>query len=293
MQMDFKVYQLNYAGDLNAGGERLFEYLRGLAKIPGELGFEYCITNEISYENNLICGCLSEEYPPNINSVDEEKNVYVPDISPYLNTYFVIDLQEQRFLVQHREYPANNLNRQQSLIRLSSLIQYGFQQIYNVEFDYVLTNREVTEQDFIDVFNENRITLLRVKVLPQGRLLSENTNIFAENNINESWVQGWNDDTSETHEILIKAPGRGGVGDLRRSPIARSLINLPVKEILELNYWTEEDGSESMSRTDLRKFRINGIDRHTQPITAIDHILTDLRNRRMEIRRFIAFEMLE
>ncbi|WP_440960527.1 hypothetical protein ACN6KS_22510 [Paenibacillus nitricinens] len=293
MHMDFRLYQVIYAGDLTLNGQVLFEYLRGLAKIPGEHGFEYCVTSEIDYENDLICGCLSEEYPPNINSVDDDRNVYVPDVAPYLNTYFAIDLQEQRLLIQHREYPANNLSRQQALVRLATIIKGGFELAYGVEFDYVNTNREVTDDEFLEVFEQNRITLMRVKLYPQGRLLRDTAEIFEDEEINRIWIDGWNADESETHEMVLKAPGRGGAGDLRRSPIANSLINLPVKEILELNYWSDEDGAGSMSRTDLRKLRVQGIDRHTQPITAIDHLLIDLRNRRGEMRRFIAFRPLE
>lgn len=83
MQMDFLVYQLIFSGDLTEKGENLYRYLRDLAKIPGEHGFEYCITREIEYQNHIITGCLSEEYPPDINSVDDERNVYIPDVSPF------------------------------------------------------------------------------------------------------------------------------------------------------------------------------------------------------------------
>lgn len=293
MSMDFKVYQVIYAGELIQNGQELFQHLRDLAIVPGEHGFEYCITNEIDYQDDIICGCISEEHPPDISSVDDDKNVFVPEVAPFMNTYFAIDLREKRLLIQHREYPANNLNRQQTLVRLATLISDGFQEVYGRQFDYVTTNRDVNDDEFIQVFYNNRITHLRVKILPQGRLLSQDTQIFEENDINSAWINGWNADTSETTEIVLKAPGRGGIGDLRESPIAISLINLPVKEILELNYWNDEDGVERMSRTDLRKFRIDGIDRRTQPITGIEHILLDLSNRRDELRRFIAFQNLE
>ncbi|SEL81174.1 hypothetical protein [Paenibacillus sp. OK003] len=291
MHMDFRVYQVIFSGDLIGNGELLFEYLKGLSKIPGEFGFEYCITSEIDYQSNIICGCLSEEYSPDINSVDDEKNVYVPDVAPYLNTYFALDLQEQRLLVQHREYPATNLNWEQSMARLAFMIRGGFEQFYGVDFDYVITNRDVSDDEFIDVFNENRITSLRVKIFDQGRMLSRDAEIFNDSALNDAWIQGWNSDESETYEIVLKAPGRGGTGDLRESPIAISLINLPVKEILELNYWTEDDGAGTMSRTDLKKLRVQGLDRRTQPITGVDRLLSDLRNRRLEIRNFIAFRL--
>ncbi|WP_049827350.1 hypothetical protein [Paenibacillus maysiensis] len=293
MHMDFRVYQIIYAGDLVSKGHELFQYLRELAKIPGEQGFEYCITSEVDYQGNIIGGCLSEEHSPDINSVDDNKNVFVPDVAPYLNTYFALDLQEQRLLVQHRDYPATNLSRQQAMSRLGTIINGGFQHIYGSEFNYVTTNREISEEEFIEVFHENRITSLRVKILPQGRLLSPSVHIFNESNVNENWIEGWNSDTSQTHEVLLKAPGRGGEGDLRNSPIAISLINLPTKEILELNYWSEEDGAETMSRTDLKKLRVQGIDKRTQPITGIDRLLIDLINRRDELRRFIAIQRLE
>lgn len=163
------------------------------------------------------------------------------------------------------------------------MINGGYQDIYGPAFDYVITNRDVSDDEFIEVFNQNRITSLRVKLFPQGRLLSRDAKIMGDLDLNSAWINGWNTDTSETYEVVLKAPGRGGVGDLRRSPLAVSLINVPVKEILELNYWSEEDGVGTMSRTDLRKLRVQGLDRRTQPITGIDRLLLDLRNRSLKL----------
>jgi hypothetical protein len=289
--MDFRVYQLTYPDDLTQQGQALYDYLRNVAKIPGEHGFEYCITNESGFNENIIVGCFSEEHSPNINSVDEEKNLYVPDVAPYINTFFAIDLQEKRMLIQHREYPAANLNRNQTLTRLSSILNAAFENIYNSVFNYIDTNREVNDDEFIEVFNNHRITLLRVKLFENGRLLRADAQIFDDEEVNRNWIEGWNMDASNMHEIVLKAPGRGGDGDLRESPLATSLLNLPIKEIVEINYW-DEDGSETMSRTDFRKFRISGIDRYTLPITAIDAIENAVYNRRDEVRRFRAIRDL-
>ncbi|MEZ2659299.1 hypothetical protein [Aneurinibacillus aneurinilyticus] len=291
MHMDFRVYQLTYPDDLTEQGQALYDYLRNVAKIPGEHGFEYCITNENGFNENIIVGCFSEEYAPNINSVDDDKNLYVPDVAPFLNTFFAIDLQEKRMLIQHRDYPAANLNRDQTLTRLSIILNAAFENIYNSVFNYIRTNREVNDDEFINVFNDHRITLLRVKLFENGRLLRADAEIFDNREINRNWIDGWNTDASNMHEIVLKAPGRGGDGDLRESPLAVSLINLPIKEIIEINYW-DEGGSETMSRTDFRKFRIRGIDRYTLPITAVDAIENAVYNRRDEVRRFRAIQDL-
>lgn len=293
MHMDFRVYQLTYAGDLKEKGESLYGYLRDHAKIPGEHGFDFCITREIDFDENIITGCLSEEHPPNINSVDEDKNVYTPDVAPYMNTFFSIDLQEKRMLVQHRDYPANNLNRTQSMTRLRLLLNAAFQNVYHSEFNAIHTKRNVTDEDFIDAFNNYRVSKLRVKLFEKGRLLGTDNEIFEDKIVNKAWIQGWNSDESNMHEIILQAPGRGGDGDLRYSPIARTLWQLPVKEILEMNYWNESGGSETMSRTDFKKFRIRGINKDTQPITAIDAICSDVYSRRDEIREFKIIDELK
>lgn len=285
MQMDFRVYQLIYAGDLTARGAEFFGLLRNLSKVPGEFGFEYCITSEVDFDENIITGCLSEEHAPDINSVDDDRNTFVPDVAPYLNTLFAIDLQEKRLIVQHRDYPPSNLDRHQSMTRLGLMINAAYEEVYRSQLNYNMTHREVSDDDFLDIFHNNRITLLRVKLFDSGRLLPEGAEVFADRELDSHWIQGWNSDESNMHEIVLKAPGRGGSGDLRESPIARSLLNLPRKEIMELNYWQEE-GQENMSRTDFKKFRIRGIDRHTQVISAIATIAREVYQRRTELSRY-------
>lgn len=295
MQMDFRVYQLLYANDLTDHGQELFDYLRGLSKMPGEHGFEYCITNEIDFSENIISFCFSEEHESNVTSVDDEKNSFSPDVSPYLNTFYAIDLQEKRMLVHHRDYPPNNLDRDKNLVRVGIILEQAFQDIYHSAFNYVKTTVDVTDDQFIEVFENNRITLLRVKLFNTGRRIIDGTQIFEENYLNNYWIQGFEADESDTYEVTLKAPGKTGEGDLRNSPIARSLINMVTKEIIELNYWTDEEGSHSniMSRTDLKKFRIRGINKDTPSITAINTISNEVYRRRPEIRRYRAINDLE
>jgi hypothetical protein len=291
MQMDFRVYQLTYDGDLLARGRDFYQYITNLPKFR-EHQLEYCITNEHEFEQNIVTFCFSEEYIPDLNSVDEARNSFSPNIDPFLNTFFSIDLQEKRMLVHHRDYPPNNLDRHQTMTRVSVLLNEAFQEVYNSQFNYLNTNRSVAEEDFLEVFRNNRITMLRVKLFETGRNIRAGSTIFQESTLNNQWIVGWNEDESDMHEIILKAPGRGGEGDLRDSPIARSLINLQNKEIVELNYWDEESGSNLMSRTDLRKFRIRGINNHTQPITAVNTIANEVYSRRPELRNFIATRQL-
>lgn len=291
--MDFRVYQVIFPDDLSQHGQQLFDYLRNTAKQPGEHGFEYCITSDVSYSNDVITFCLSEEYQANISSVDDQKNTFVPDVAPYLNTFVALDLQEKRLLVQHRDYPPNNLSKDQNMVRLSLLLSQTFAEVCNATFNYLDTTRLVDDEDFVNIFANYRITMLRVRLFDTGRYITQGTEVFNNTIINENWISGWELDESSMHEIILKAPGRGGEGDLRHSPIAKSLVNLVRKDIIEINYWDDDGVSESLSRNDFRRFSINGINTYTLPITAIETITNEAFNRRAETRRFIATRDLE
>lgn len=293
--LDFKVYQVTAAIDLTSRGRELFNLLKSQNKFTGEQGLKFCITQELDFDENVITGCFSEEYLTNISSNDEDKATFVPEVEPYLNTFFAFDLQEKRIILENRRYPANNLKKDQTRIRLFTIIKDCFEEIYNAEFDYLNTHRNVDDDDFIHIFRTNRVSMLKVRLSTNGRLLSSSTKIFNEDDelLNSKWVQGWNSDQSGMHEIILKAPGKGGDGDLSKSPIALSLLNLPVKEIVEINYWDENETSGTMSRTDLRRFRIEGINLHTLPISAISEISREVYLRRVELRSFKFIEDLE
>ncbi|MEH6942967.1 hypothetical protein, partial [Bacillus sp. JJ722] len=240
-------------------------------------------------DSSIITFCVSEEYAPNITSVDDEKNTFSPEVAPYLNTFYSLDLQEKRMLIHHRNYPPSNLEKQINMVRAGLLLEGAFQEIYNSPFNYINTSREFDDEDFLRVFNNNRITLLRVKLYNTGRRIIDGTQIFEDTNLNDYWIQGFDSDSSDTYEITLKAPGKNGEGDLRNSPIAKSLINMVTKDILELNYW-EDNESNKMSRSDVQRFRIRGINKDTDPITAIETIKSEVYRRRAEVRRFRAIE---
>ncbi|WP_242491339.1 hypothetical protein [Bacillus cereus] len=264
-----------------------------MAKQPGEHRFEYCITNDIDYSNDIITFCLSEEYQSNISSVDDAKNAYVPEVSPYLSTCVALDLQEKRLLVQHRDYPPDNLSKDTNMTRLSLMLNQAFEFVCNAIFNYLDTSREADDEDFAHIFRHYRVTMLRVKLFETGRYISEDTQLFDNEVTDEHWKRGWAEDGSSMHEVIHKAPGRGGEGDLRESPIAKSLINLVRKDVMEINYWDYDGVSESLSRADFRRFSIAGINIHTLAITAIQTISNEVYNRRGEVRRFIATRELE
>ncbi|PEQ47809.1 hypothetical protein CN468_19970 [Bacillus cereus] len=291
--MDFRVYQVIYPDDLTQHGQALYEFLGAMAKQPGEHRFEYCITNDIDYSNDIITFCLSEEYQSNISSVDDNKNAYVPEVSPYLSTCVALDLQEKRLLVQHRDYPPDNLSKDTNMTRLSLMLNQAFESVCNAIFNYLDTSREADDEDFAHIFRHYRVTMLRVKLFETGRYISEETQLFDNEVTDEHWKRGWAEDGSSMHEVILKAPGRGGEGDLRESPIAKSLINLVRKDVMEINYWDDDGVSESLSRADFRRFSIAGINIHTLAITAIQTISNEVYNRRGEVRRFIATREFE
>lgn len=287
MQMEFRVYQMTYSGNLTEKSDELVAYLKGLAKIPGEYGFKYCITNEFDYSNNLITFCFSEEYASDVNSVDDDKNNFTPDVSPYINTIMAIDLQEKRFIVQNRDYPANTLNKHQTMTRVGMLLNEGFEQVYNSVFNYLETDRVVFDEDFTPLFEDNRVSLLWVNIPKAGRFIPTGEEIFNDENIdNENWINGWNSDQSDVFEILLKAPGKGGEGDLRHSPIARSLMKTLGAEVKQLNFWDSENNHQKISRSSLKRFVVRGINHRTHAITSVDKLSTEILTRRSELRGF-------
>ena len=287
MQMEFRVYQLLYSNDLTEKATELADYLKQLAKIPGEFGFKYCITNEFDFTNNIITFCFSEEYASDVSSVDEEKNNYNPEISPYINTIMSLDLQEKRLLVQNRDYQANTLNKHQTMTRIGVLLNDGFEKIYNSVFNYLDTDRQIFDEDFTPLFENNRVSLLWATIPKNGRFIPEDETIFEEDTIdNQNWIKGWNSDESDVFEILLKAPGKGGNGDLRHSPIARSLMKMLGAEVKQLNFWDDENKHQKISRSSLKRFIVTGINHRTQPITSVDKLATEVFNRRAELRGF-------
>ncbi|QOQ56877.1 hypothetical protein J6B42_10620 [Bacillus velezensis] len=286
--MEFRVYQLTYANDLTENGGALHEYLASMAKLPGEHGFEYCITSEIDYDDHVITFCFSEEFASDVSSVDDEKNIYTPDVAPYINTIMALDLREKRFLVQNRDYPANNLKKDLTMTRIRLMLNEAFENTYNSVFNTLDTDREVNENEFIHLFENNRVSALWVTIPNNYRVLPEHEQIFEDEAINRNWIEGWNNDHSKMHEILLKAPGRGGEGDLRHSPIAKSLLNMVGAYVKQINYWDENDKSHEVSRNSLMRFVVNGINIRSLPVTSIDRLSLEIRNRREELREFRA-----
>ncbi|MET1123075.1 hypothetical protein ABWU59_29590 [Priestia megaterium] len=290
--MEFRVYQLLYADSLIEESQSLYNYLQRMAKLPGEFGFDYCITNNVDFSNNVITFCFSEEYASDVNSVDDEKNLFTPDVSPYINTIMALDLQEKRLIVQNRDYPANNLNKHQTMTRMGLMLNNAFENVYNAVFNYIDTDREVLEEEFERAFENYRVSLLWVKVPNNRRFIPNYERIHEDDLLNENWITGWNQDQSDVQEILLKAPGRGGNGDLRLSPVARSLIKMFGSEVKQIDYWDDEENHYSISRDSLRRFVIRGVNLRTQPITVIDRLSVEIQARRDELRNFRGVEDL-
>lgn len=290
MPINFQVFQLAAATDLTQKDQEFFQELKNQPKLKGEHGYHFCITRETDFENHIVCGCFSEEHPPVTSSVDDQNYSYILEEPPYLNTFFAIDLREKRVLIQHREYPVPTLKQKQTFSRLHGLIKTAFEKVYGVEYLDVLTGRPVSDEEFIEKFRNNRTTLLKVELVPESKI-TEGFDLFEDKALNKPWALGWNSDTSDTYEILLKAQGRGKTGDLRDSPIANTLIGLETKRIIDLNYWDANNEYHSMSRSSLEKFSIDGVDKNTLPISAIQNILKDLSANRGELRNFKVFDL--
>ncbi|MBM7647861.1 hypothetical protein JOC78_000801 [Bacillus ectoiniformans] len=288
MKMEFRVYQLTYSNDLTEGANELFRYLRSMSIVPGEHGFEYCITNEIDLDENIITFCFSEEHQSDTITIDDEKNSFIADVAPFINTMVAIDLQEKRMIVQNRDYPANNLNKHQTMTRMRVMLNEAFENVYNSVFNTLDIEREINDEELEHAFYNNRVSFLRMQISNANRNLLQHVEIFEDRLLNEKWVEGWNTDQSVTYEVILKAPGQGGEGDLRLSPIAISLLNVLGARIEQINIWDEEGNNEVLSRSSFSRFIIRGINHRTQVITCIDTISQEVYNRRQELRSFRA-----
>ncbi|AHZ16294.1 hypothetical protein ACSE5K_10200 [Bacillus velezensis] len=286
--MEFRVYQLTYANDLTEKTAELYEFLKNYGRKYGERDYYYTITNEIDEENHVITLCFSEEHDPIVNALDEENNSYAPDIEPCINTIMAFDLREKRFLVQNRDYPADNLKKETTMTRIGLIMEAAFQEVYNSEFNYLDTDREINEDTFRQAFERYRVSTLWVKIPGTRRFLYDYATIFSEDRLNRPWIEAWNADESGMHEILLKAPGKGGDGDLRNSPVAKSVMNMFGVEVKQLDFWDEEGKFHKISSSSLKRFNVKGIDHRTLVITAIQHTSLAIRNRRTELRDFVA-----
>ena len=292
MKMEFRVYQLTYADDLTVRANDLYQYLKDMSIVPGEHGFEYCITNEIDLDENIITFCFSEEHSPNTTTIDDEKNSIIADVAPFINTMAAIDLQEKRMIVQNRDYPANNLDKHQTMTRIRIMLNEAFQNVYNSVFNTISIEREMDDEELDEIFRNNRVSMLRVQITRNNRTLLETAEIFEDSSLNEKWIEGWNTDNSNIHEIILKAPGQGGEGDLRYSPIANSVLDLLGSRIMQMSIWDENEDNEVLSRSSFSRFIIRGINHRTQVITSIDTIAQEVYNRRQELRAFRATDEL-
>ncbi len=117
-----------------------------------------------------------------------------------------IDFQEKRLLVQNRDYPANTLNKQQTMTRVGLLLNEGFEKIYNSVFNYLDTDKQIFDNDFTPLFENNRVSLLWATIPNHGRFIPEGEKIFEDDTIdNQNWIKGWNSDESDVFEVLNKS----------------------------------------------------------------------------------------
>ncbi|GAC43006.1 hypothetical protein [Paenibacillus popilliae] len=284
--MDFIVFQIGTPDDLTKKEEQFFTFLRNYPRQREERNLHFCITTDITLQNSIITGNLSQEHLPLSSPVNENKEYYAPNDSPYLHTLFSLDLQKRFLLLQYRDYPPANLDKDLTRNRLTRVLNEGFNTVYKQQFNPIPTEKPYDDSELIELFNKYRVSELRVKIGDSGRLLRDSSSIFEDANYNKVWIEAWNEDTSNISEVILKSPGRGGDGDLRLSPLAQTLLQIPSKEIEQIIYWDEDGKQNKVSKRGYERFKINDIDIHTYPITAVEVITTQISQRRNEFSQF-------
>lgn len=286
MSMDFVVFQIATPDDLLEREREFMDFLANYPRQQEDRDLYFCITNDISTQNSIITGNISQEHLPLTDSVDEEKAVYEPEDTPSLHTFFAIDLQEKFLLLQYRDYSPKTLDKDITRNRLARVLNEAFLAVYFQQINLVPTEKEYNEEELLNLFNEYRVSYLRVRIGEHRRLIPNETTIFEETNLNNSWIQAWNSDESNTDVVILKAPGKTGEGDLRNSYLARTLLSLPSKDIEELIYWDRAGKQHKINKNGFKRFKLSDIDLYTHPITAIDYITTQITQRRDELELF-------
>ncbi|MGG1639845.1 hypothetical protein ACIFQM_00840 [Paenibacillus sp. NRS-1782] len=286
MSMDFVVFQIGTADDLTPREGEFYKFLSNFPRQEEDRGLHFCITNDLSIQNSIITGNISQEHLPLTDSVDEEKAVYAPEDIPSLHTFFAIDLQEKFLLIQYRDYSPKTLDKDVTRNRLSRVLNAAFIEVYHQQINLIPTEKEYDEEELLRLFNEYRVSYLRVRIGEHRRLLRDEAKIFDDPSLNDNWIQAWNEDASNTNVIILKAPGQTGEGDLRTSPLAKTLLSIPSKDIEELIYWDRAGRQNKVNKSGFKRFKVNDIDLYTHPITAIDYISAQISQRRSEIELF-------
>ncbi|MGE6576249.1 hypothetical protein ACQKFM_15135 [Paenibacillus xylanexedens] len=286
MSMDFVVYQIATPDNLVSKESEFFEFLSTYPIQQEERELYYCITQDLTMENSIITASLSQEHSPLTDSFDDEKQLYPPGDTPAIHTFFSFDLREKFLLLQLRDYSPSNLDKDITRNRLMRILNEAFIAVYSQQINAIPTEKEYNQDELIDLFNENRVSMLRVRIGDSARLLRSNTIIFDDESLNSAWTRAWNEDESNTHEVTLKAPGRNGEGDLRRSPYAKTLLEVPTKDIEELFYWDDAGKQHKVTKNGFKRFKVNDIDLHAHPISAIGYISSQLYARRDELNEF-------
>lgn len=283
--MDFKVMQLTMAENFTKKEREFAEYLRN-SPIGLEGNLEYGISNDVLLEDHIIVGCLTEEYNPRQFTMDQNKTVIpITNIDPFERTFFALDFATRMLLVEFREYPPDELDREQALQRLTSYLTRAFDSIYRVQFNYMNTIQPHTD-DYFSHFIENfPVTMIRVKLGEVGRLLPRQNEVFIDPTLALNWADGWNEDDSRTYEYIVKAKKDG---DLKSSPTVRTLLQLPGKEIQEIKYIDENNRIRHIQRNKFERFEIANLNTNGDNITIYNTILTYIRNNRDHLRTFRA-----
>ncbi|MGG3651968.1 hypothetical protein ABES36_10945 [Bacillus pseudomycoides] len=280
--MNLKVYQIIQLPGEETLWNQVVQKLGNLEFFPGEHNLKYCVNKEYLFENGVFVGALHEEYIPDQTSVGSDREERAIDnIEPWERTIFAIDFNNRKLLIQQRDYSPKNLSRTTARTRITGILDMIWQEVFEAEFNYIMTNLFLGNDYFIKNFVEN------TKVLGAKLRYNEKhgwtvTDIYDGSKFDDSWKDMWNSDNSHLNEIVLRA--RAG-GDLNDSPLFKLALSPGGLEIESITYYDpQEDKPKTESRAAFDLIEVPDVTKRTEILTTLSqthkHIFENTRKLR-------------
>ncbi|EEM50116.1 MULTISPECIES: hypothetical protein [Bacillus cereus group] len=265
--LNLKVYQIIQLPNDEMLWKQVVQKVVSMGFFPGEHKLRYCVNKDFNYENGVFVGALHEQYIPDQTSIDADREeTSIENIEPWERTIFAIDFNHRKLLIQQRDYSPKNLSRTTARTRITGVLDAIWQEVFEAEFNYIMTNLFLGNEYFIKNFVE-KTRVLGAKLRYNEKHGWAVTNIYDGTKFEESWKDMWNSDESHLHEIVLRA--RGG-GDLNNSPLFKLALSPGGLEIESITYYdSQEDKPKTESRTAFDLIEVPDVTKRTEILTAL------------------------
>lgn len=265
--MNLKVYQIIQMQNEEVLWNQVVQKITNMGFFPGEHNLRYCVNKDFNFENGVFVGALHEEYIPDQTTIGSDREeTSIDNMEPWERTMFAIDFNNRKLLIQQRDYSPKNLSRTTARARITGVLDAIWQEVFEAEFNYIMTNLMLGNDYFIKNFVE-RTRVLGAKLKYNEKHGWVVNQIYDGSPFEESWKDMWNNDDSHLHEIVLRA--RGG-GDLNNSPLFKLALSPGGLEIESITYYdSQDDKPKTESRASFDLIEVPDVTKRTEILTAL------------------------